>query len=151
MEDNELRQAEERVRLCKREGPDAAYNHCPGESYFDDCDTLATAWLAEHPDDGSEPTTEAWLRVVGMIDPEPYSEPDKNYYGDQAVAVVAPGVDGLGSRWGFMCSEGHDGWWACMTNCDGFNGIQDYLCPVPTRDHVRQFCKVFNIKLKETA
>ena len=103
--------------------------------------------------DGGEPTTEAWLRAVGMIDPEPYSEPDKDYYGDQVVAVVVPGEDGLGSRWGFMYSDGHDGWswWACLTNCDGFNGSQDYLCPVPTRDHVRQFCKVFNIKLKETA
>lgn len=103
------------------------------------------------PADGGEPTDEAWLRAVGMIDPELDCGPSKEHYGDRVVALDVPCEDGMGSRLGFMYSEGHDGWswWACLTSGDGFDGSHDYLCPVPTRDHVRRFCRVFNVNLKE--
>jgi len=137
----ELREAEETIRDCL---PSTVY-------HMGAAGKLALAYLAEHPADDAEPVTEEWFRSVGLTNPTLYSEPDKGYYGDRVAALMFADKDSVPSRFGVMFSDGPDGWnwWACMVNADGFDGSQDYLCPAPTRGHVRRLCAALGITLTE--
>ncbi len=117
--------------------------------FEDDAFAVATAWQLDHEADDAEPVTAEWLKAVGFTD-----DPDlwfvRDHHGGQAEAMFAPAADPeYPSSRGVMNTG--DGWGFYLTDADGFDGSQNYVCEVPTRGHVRRLCAALGVELKEAA
>ena len=97
-----------------------------------DSDILATAWLAEHPEDDEEPITVEWIIVIW---PE-YRD------GIEAWIIQEPKVKLV------YCGGGDWSIYLMTTNCDGLNDAE-HIRDVSSRGDVRAFCRGMGQPIKE--
>lgn len=120
----EIRAAAERLRRLEAgEHQDAVYGDFANAFRRLDTQTLADAFLAEHPADDDEPDTEEWLRGVGFTD-------CKN---DGLRLSILARYPNLGMPFWEVC------------------GTVIRLAQPKTRGQLRRLCAALGISLKETA
>lgn len=100
-----------------------------GQKQFDeDCQTLAVAYLSEHPSDGGQVADIEWLNGL--------SNADGTKLGMLRVRLVDYKVHLMSP---------------CLKLNEGIDGLGDWVAPNPaTRDDIRMLCKALGIKLKES-
>lgn len=83
---------------------------------------LADAYLAEHPEDDDEPTTEEWLRESGFV----------NYEGWPSSKIGLETLPGLYLSW---------------NSAENTFRLDECLCECFTRGDVRRLCSALGIEL----
>jgi hypothetical protein len=101
--------------------------HPQSHKGLEDAQSVARAYLAEHPADDAEPLTEEWLRAAGF--------------------ETRDGRLCLGARLQFTHCNGWNAWWGI----DGLAYASSRLVNgLNTRGHVRRLCQCLGIALKES-
>lgn len=127
---NEVRDALERYRKPYPDnGPkDEWYGNV---QLFDDMQTLAQAYLDEHPADDHEPIDEAWLRSVGFEERNGWELVQFTPMGGKAYFAVSPLNGCFPARY------------FCDWNCDSVYKF------VETRGELRRLCKSLGVEMRE--